>query len=117
MATLTRRELVALGGWTLLARPMRQFRATQDDLSAWLREHVDGASLAPVAAAFREKHPDETSERLRAELLGGRRDGEDLAAHLSRKVREDFGAGRVEMLDGWILSRTEGRLIALTIDD
>ena len=35
--------------------------------------------------------------------------------HLAARVREDFAAGRVVMLDGWMLSVTEARLCARTL--
>jgi hypothetical protein len=34
---------------------------------------------------------------------------------IAARVRDDFAAGRVVMLDGWMLSVTEARLCALTL--
>jgi len=36
-------------------------------------------------------------------------------AQLAARVREDFAAGRIVMLDGWMLSATEARLCALAL--
>lgn len=38
---------------------------------------------------------------------------DNLAEQLTQRVREDFDAGRVVAVDGWILARTEARLYAL----
>lgn len=37
----------------------------------------------------------------------------DLGRHLSEAVRSDLWSGRTVRLDGWIVARTEGRVIAL----
>ena len=84
---------------------------------AWLRDHVEAPAVASLAAAYRQKYPEETPEQLRARVLSGKKGGESLAVLLTRKVREDFDEERVVVLEGWVLSRTEGRLIALTIDN
>ena len=44
---------------------------------------------------------------LRRELAAGG------SADLSSRVRDDFGAGRVLLVDGWVLSETEARIYAL----
>lgn len=38
---------------------------------------------------------------------------DEVRARLGRQVRDDFAAGRVVDIDGWILSRTEARIAAL----
>ena len=115
MTMLSRRDVLAIGAWTFLARPPRHLRPRQDDLMVWLREHVDAPAVASLAAAYRQKYPGETPEQLRAQVLSGKKGGENLAVLLTRKVREDFAEERMVTLEGWVLSRTEGRLIALTI--
>lgn len=68
--------------------------------SAWLRmAPVDAASIAGRLAADLEAVPGINPAILRLRLASC--------------IAADFGAGRVETVDGWILARTELRLAAL----
>ena len=63
------------------------------------------------------------SDKLVDALLGeagSKQDGEppkagDLLAFFQGKFAEDFGQGNTMMIDGWVLSKTEARLCALTV--
>ena len=117
---MSRREaLVLLAGVApalVGATPAQLLRSIRDDdaLSAWLRKHVSAADLTALAREYGERFPDEqTRETLEKLILVGRKAEEDVAATIARAVREDFETGRVVALDGWQLSRTEGRLVAL----
>jgi hypothetical protein len=51
---------------------------------------------------------------LRQDLAPELRFGEEgFAARLVERVRDDFAEGRVEIVDGWVLSETEAKLYAL----
>ena len=115
MTMLSRRDVLAIGAWTFLARPPLHLRPKQDDLMAWLKEHIEAPAVASLAAAYRQKYPEETPDQLRALVLSGKKGGENLAVMLSRRVREDFDEERMVVLEGWVLSRTEGRLISVAI--
>jgi hypothetical protein len=120
--TITRRELLALlaAGAALLAGvPAADAVALRaptapDELTAWLDATLGGADLSAVAAAWRERHPAEsTADALARYVLAGRRRGEPLASFLARAVASEHAAGRAELLDGWFLAPTEARLAAL----
>ena len=117
MTPLTRRDLLTLGALALFPRPPYRYAAARDDLDAWLRDAIDPEAVAAAAKAYRAKYPAESTETIRREVLAGLRKNSKLAEHLRRKVRDDFRSDRVDLLDGWVLSRTEGRLLALTSDN
>ena len=79
------------------------------------------ASAAAVGEWYRVLAPDESAERLAAAVLaalpGGVRglagsDGQ-LRAALAARVQDEYAAGDVVELDGWIVAITEARLCAL----
>ena len=128
---MRRRRLLgalALGGtfWTAWAGPAR----------AWLPAAADGPaaarllavlgrpdSAAAVGRAYLASHPAEAD---RARLTAGldqalrcqecdpaRARTDQLRAALAGRIRADFAAARVVMVDGWVLSETEARLCGL----
>lgn len=84
------------------------------------------AACAPPEAAalgrsYTARHPDEANPlELARALAAGWSDaereeqGERLCARLRRQNRDDFEAGRVVTLGGFVLGRTEARLAALS---
>ena len=66
------------------------------------------AAARTIGAAYLRAYPRDTlaDARVIADLP---------RAQIAARVREDFAAGRVVMLDGWMLSVTEARLCALTL--
>ena len=79
----------------------------------------DPRAAAPVATAYLRRVPD-AAERLgalRDRLAGlgdrGGGDGSDARAWLAAARRDDFAAGEVLVLDGWVLARAEAELLAL----
>jgi len=87
--------------------------------------YADRRSAGVVGAAFLARFPDEDDvTRLVRQLAGStaaverweataRSDPADLHRVLRERHRTDFEAGRVALLNGWILSQTEVRLCAL----
>jgi hypothetical protein len=74
-----------------------------------------------VGAAYLRSHPGDADERrLVRELRRSNRAWSAVAApadvrRLARaQARRDYAAGRLAIVDGWYLSRTEARLCALT---
>jgi hypothetical protein len=92
-------------------------------LEVLLRLFDDPKAAGVVGAAYLARAPAEADrERLLALLTGdhvaGYRelaaaDPDALLARLRAQHRDDFAAGRVADVDGWILSLTEARLCAL----
>lgn len=41
--------------------------------------------------------------------------GPDLRRHIARRRARDFIAGDIALLDGWVFSRSEARIVALTV--
>jgi hypothetical protein len=122
MQTLTRRELLrlvaaalpALAPSALSAARLPLDAARADELDRWIAESLGGADLAALARDYAARFPAERAPAaLRRAILAGRRRGEAIAAHVGRAVHADFAAGRIVVLDGWHLARTEARLIAL----
>lgn len=90
----------------------RAFFANQTDAvraigAAYLGQRGSGADRASILGAAPGAL--EAIERSRDERGAVRR--------LARAVRDDFTRGRTVQLEGWILSRTEAELCALTLLD
>jgi len=125
--TIDRRTLLAflLGGGMLVAGggPIAACSATENSTpdepaSTELDPELAVASIAVVGERYLELVPEEADVKVLAELLVPL-DGEiprdptsDLLV-LADMVRADFDAGNVISIDGWLLSRTEGRAAAL----
>jgi hypothetical protein len=75
----------------------------------------DHSAIERIGATYLVDHPEEASAAVLAGLLpegwlGA--DGRDLSA-LRERVKEDFAAGDVVPVDGWVLSRTAARAAGL----
>lgn len=86
---------------------------------AWANLLRGGDSALRVGADYLRRQPDEADAGRLRRLLGlaasdlpGEPGPSEIAA-LAARHREDFRAGRVVQLDGWVLSVTELRLAAL----
>jgi hypothetical protein len=87
--------------------------------------HVtDEATVREIGAAYCERNPDERKEEQLVALLIGTANDDVHATHspadsnrilrqLDQAVRDDYSAGRVVTLKGWVLSVTEARQCAL----
>ena len=111
--------LAVLLGSTLSLRCARR-----PELAEALAEfYADPASAARVGAAVLRSQPGELdAEALVQAIAGARRaqlqalarsDPAGLARLLREQHRDDFAAGRVVAVEGWVLSRTEANLCAL----
>jgi hypothetical protein len=112
--------LAAIGGGGVLYR----VRAS-DDFNPDLEQTAQAARLlgevAPaqrLGRAYLAEHPNEASEQTLVRLLAADDVWGDTTAVFSanarRAVRQDFDSGRTVLVQGWVLSRTEARLCALT---
>lgn len=68
------------------------------------------AMARAIGAAYLRAYPDDPLADAHAAAYLAR-------SQLAARVRDDFAAGRVVMLDRWMLSVTEARLCALTLRD
>jgi len=73
---------------------------------------LDLAAGQTIGAAYRALYPSEDIPALRRAMLA---DGASAASigRLCAEAAADFASGRTFVYQGWILSRTEGRLFAL----
>jgi hypothetical protein len=69
---------------------------------------ADSAAARAIGAAYLRAYPHDALADARAAARLAR-------TEIAARVRDDFAAGRVVMLDGWMLSVTEARLCALTL--
>jgi hypothetical protein len=99
MKRMTRRSGLLAG---LLFPFARQSRAADQPLLA------NRAAARAIGAAYLRAYPGDTLADARAAAGLPR-------AQIALRVRADFAAGRVVMLDGWMLSATEVRLCALAL--
>jgi len=119
---VTRRQFVAalIAALPALALPAAAAAASTSraDVRARLfRDRVlDRQPIAAYVDLHLAKHPrDADFGTLLGKVLGGRAgdDAEAMKRHILAGIRQDFEAGRTEILDGWILSLTEVRLWCL----
>lgn len=90
--------------------------------AGYLGDQAD-AVRAVGEAYLRHLGRDSTRESIAAAARGaldaidGERDQAGAIRRLVRAVRDDFARGRTVQLEGWILSRTEAEICALTLLD
>lgn len=114
-SVLGRRPLLAAAGAAMLAaNPASAAAGSRRGALATLVG--DAAAVAPLVRAYLDRVPD-APDRLRA--LAGRlaasgvRDAKGIEAWLGAARRDDFAAGDVLVLEGWVLARSEAELLAL----
>jgi hypothetical protein len=123
----TRRLLLLAGAVALGSRlPPAWLRAAAADAVARLKALAGPPrSARALGLAYLARRPEEASASLLAELvlqsLGltaadlAAVDDRRLRALLVERIRDDFAAARTATAGGWILSRTEARLMALAV--
>lgn len=81
----------------------------------FLSSVLTDAELHRVGMLYRAAWPEENSIHAMVNHLLDTRvsPGPALAAHISRQIAADFAAGRIVVLDGWVLALTEARQCAL----
>lgn len=72
-----------------------------------------------LGKSYLQKRPGEADASFLSESIAracsARKEGKEFTARqLSYQIRSDFASGRIERVDGWILSRLEARLYALS---
>lgn len=75
---------------------------------------VDSLGQAYLRDNPSEEDVDFLSQSVACTCCRCKENGELNAAHLRDQIRSDFEHSRTERVDGWILSRTEARLYALS---
>jgi len=116
---LSRRTLLAAvatllaGGAAWLLLPWRGSSPLGRD--ALLAPFADATAVSEVGSRVLAAVPRWRDARLlRQDLDPELHFGEEgFAARLVERVRDDFAEGRVEIVDGWVLSETEAKLYAL----
>lgn len=75
----------------------------------------DGNTILETGKIYRERFPDENSERKLVELLTTNISSDQAAVNemLRLQITTDYESGNTVMVDGWILSKTEARQCAL----
>jgi hypothetical protein len=131
MTALPRREFLwqalsaCAAGVLVPARSAGAGQAGTSDRTAttsagYLGDHAD-AARAVGEAYLRQLGRDSTRESIVAAARGAlavidrERDQAAAIHRLVRAVRDDFARGRTVQLEGWILSRTEAEICALTL--
>lgn len=113
---ITRRRALAgmaLGAVALAARELLQPAALHGGPLAQTGAWIGGDAADRIGALYLERFPEERSvARLTRLLFGGTAPAAEARAHLVEAVVADFREGRTFMIDGWLMSRTEGRLCA-----
>lgn len=124
---MDRRKFIAAAALSAAASVIQGPRAFASSSSSALEHQglVSVFSHAESARAVGERylalHPEEReSEKLAGAIYGALPLSKDwkpsdtvVHKHLEEKIKKDFEQGCTVCLDGWILSRTEGRLCAL----
>ena len=118
MNTLSRRALLsALAALASIAVvPSRANGAVRTQLVGGVARWL-GLAAIPLGQLYLRSHKTEADLDVLADLLLERLQGtarNDLRRALALAVQEDFERDDVVYLDGWLLSRTEVRLCALT---
>jgi hypothetical protein len=119
----TRRRIIELAGAVLaggtLGRPSTAFALDQQDLA---RLFADLDAAAAIGRAYLRTHSAArpTLEALRTAVMSALQDDTPapsrqawLEARFRARVRQDFDAARVVMVDGWMLSRVEAQSCAI----
>jgi hypothetical protein len=108
------RMLVGAAAMLPFARDVRPATVVPPALLALLAERFrDRVSLHAAAAAYFSRYPAEFDlMRLCRLLLRDVNPHADLVAQLNHNTVCDFAAGDIVVLDGWVLARSEARLIA-----
>jgi len=126
-----KRRSFILASITLVAAPCIPFLYKSYQLYKWkkfplispviLSHFCDEETIQKIGIVYRSIVPAENSEKqLRALLLNSIADNEQdisdpviLRSLLSRKIRKEFNAEKIIIVNGWVLSETESRQCAL----
>jgi hypothetical protein len=110
---LSRREALAMAVWLGLGSvvsPIAHARGAGDDAVAAFAKRRASDALRRAGSRCRAAGVRAESTALLSGYAGT--SDEDLARHLSRRVREDFERDRVVAVGPWLLSETEAVVLA-----
>ncbi|HLZ89820.1 MAG TPA: hypothetical protein VKQ52_21350 [Puia sp.] len=127
---MKRRTFIFLAGATALTIPFGVCRHRSSSLIQTLGQPdflgriCDETTIADIGAAYCARTPDESQEEKLVSLLLANRDGNHdrsssaidssrLVRQLNLAIQDDYTAGRVVTVKGWVLSLTEARQCAL----
>lgn len=97
-----------LGAWELIGLPRRT------DALEQFRRAVDGDAIRRLAEDYLDATSDPAdADWLVARVLADARPHEDVGAYMRRRIAQDYDSLRTHDLDGWLVSRTEARLLAV----
>ena len=116
---MKRRKFVylSIAGGAALATPFcrgRNTTLTSLNTPKFLATICDVATIRKIGIDYRATTPDESREgQLSGLLAAGLDETKDLIEQLTRKIKDDFTAGRIVTIDGYVISVTEARQCAL----
>ncbi|MDX1395496.1 MAG: hypothetical protein R3195_14000 [Gemmatimonadota bacterium] len=97
-----------LGSWELIGVP-RRIEALER-----FRRAVDGETIRRLAEDYLDASSDpHDAGWLVARVLSEARPHEDAGTYMRRRIAEDYDDLRTHDFDGWLVSRTEARLLAV----
>tara|TARA_R110000868_G_scaffold81472_2_gene230612 strand:- start:743 stop:1126 length:384 start_codon:yes stop_codon:yes gene_type:complete len=75
----------------------------------------DTQIIAEIGELYQKQYLQENTEQELVEILseGISMEKNDISESITSRIEEDFKTGKIVILDGWILSETEGRQCAL----
>jgi hypothetical protein len=74
----------------------------------------DRETAARLGRRYLALQPSEASEQRLVELIIDRRSRTPMRTQVAAAIKRDFAGRRTVVVDGWVLSRAEARLFALT---
>jgi len=118
---MERRVFVRLSAFTALALtvPFAEACAHKNDpltLPLLFSHFADKKTITQTGLAYRKMFANENSQSALGEALSANvptMDPDALQSALEKQVKQDFVAGKIVTVDGWILSVTEARQCAL----
>jgi|SRR5579863_8736456 len=118
---MERRVFVKLSAFTALALsvPFVEGCAHKNDpltLPLLFSHFADKKTIIEAGLAYRKMFENENSQSALGQALSANKptmDADALRSALVRQCKQDFSAGKIVTIDGWILSVTEARQCAL----
>ena len=118
---MERRAFVRLSAYTALALtlPFAEGCAHKNDpltLPLLFSHFADKKTITQAGLAYRKMFGNENSQSALGQALSANMptmDADALRSSLEKEVKQDFVAGNIVTVDGWILSVTEARQCAL----
>lgn len=114
--------LVALSGAAIVTIPMCFYGCSDTRYYGMLAKPIllseiwDHQAIYRIGKRYQEQYPGEATKEKLVELLSiaMSKDKNDIPESITSRIKEDYKTGKIVILDGWILSVTEGRQCALS---